>query len=69
MLYLMQHHKPEEGVVSAEDMLVIKVERAGSPVKSSFSRELRSFMASGLSKSVLRSRAWISGDTLYLIVI
>lgn len=62
----MQHHKPKEGEISAEDiLLVVKVETAGSLVKSSLSRELRRFMVSGLSKSFLRSRAWMLGDTLH----
>lgn len=50
MPYLMQHHKPKEGEISAEDiLLVVTVETAGSLVKSSLSRELRRFMVSGLS--------------------
>lgn len=66
---LMQHDKPEEGEISVEDTLVVKVEKAGSPVKSSFSRKLRTFMVSSFSKSALRSHAWILGNTLYLIFI
>lgn len=69
MPYLMRHHKPKEGGISAEDSLVVKVEGAGSLVKSSVSRELRSFMVSGLSKSFPRSRAWILEDTLHLTFI
>lgn len=66
----MQHHKPKEGEISAEDiLLVVTVETAGSLVKSSLSRELRRFMVSGLSESFLRSRTGMLGDTLHLTFI